>query len=93
MNNQNSFYSLFEKSCNVFNEKLEILFMKFFNVWIESGDHIVNPAQRKISSIALLSLLPTENEIILNNFNVILNQSIESLYEIDDEFLQSTYMF
>eukprot|EP01080_Neovahlkampfia_damariscottae_P000913 gene913-9822_t len=90
LNDRNTFYSFFEKFAKDFNQSPQNLFKKYLEIWLESGDHIVHPIQRKVSSIALLSLLPSNDDFILQNFPLIFNQSIETLYEIDENFLKAT---
>ncbi|KAG8456571.1 hypothetical protein GDO86_002378 [Hymenochirus boettgeri] len=54
-------------------------------MWVDRMDNITQPERRKISALALLSLLPTENSVIKDKFCGIINICVESLHDVMTE--------
>ncbi|EFC41357.1 importin-11 [Naegleria gruberi] len=55
------------------------------DLWISLFDSIVSSFHRKFSTLALLSLYPTNNNELLNRFGKILNISVQVLYDMDKQ--------
>ena len=61
--------------------------MKFIEIWLDQADHIISAFKRKLSALALITLLPTQNNEILAFFPDVINISVQVLYEVEDVLL------
>jgi hypothetical protein len=44
-----------------FNQEMDQLLGNMIEMWVDRMDHITQPERRKLSALALLSLLPSDN--------------------------------
>uniref|UniRef100_A0A8C6JXT3 Importin-11 n=1 Tax=Melopsittacus undulatus TaxID=13146 RepID=A0A8C6JXT3_MELUD len=54
-------------------------------MWVDRMDNITQPERRKLSALALLSLLPSLNTVIQDKFCGIINISVEGLHDVMTE--------
>ncbi|NXJ84659.1 IPO11 protein, partial [Trogon melanurus] len=54
-------------------------------MWVDRMDNITQPERRKLSALALLSLLPSMNSVIQEKFCGIINISVEGLHDVMTE--------
>ncbi|MBN3312396.1 IPO11 protein, partial [Atractosteus spatula] len=61
LQNSNFFSSLLSQMAAEFNQKMDQLLGSLIEMWVDRMDNITQPERRKLSSLALLSLLPSDN--------------------------------
>ncbi|XP_062855531.1 importin-11 [Trichomycterus rosablanca] len=54
-------------------------------MWVDRMDNITQPERRKVSALALLSLLPSDNSVLQDKFCGIINICVESLHDVMTE--------
>ncbi|XP_071587672.1 importin-11 isoform X3 [Heliangelus exortis] len=81
-----SFFSLLlsQVACELGQEMDQIL-GNMIEMWVDRMDNITQPERRKLSALALLSLLPSLNSVIQDKFCGIINVSVEGLHDIMTE--------
>ncbi|XP_030323526.1 importin-11 [Calypte anna] len=81
-----SFFSLLlsQVACELGQEMDQIL-GNMIEMWVDRMDNITQPERRKLSALALLSLLPSLNSVIQDKFCGIINISVEGLHDIMTE--------
>uniref|UniRef100_A0A8D2IW74 Importin-11 n=1 Tax=Varanus komodoensis TaxID=61221 RepID=A0A8D2IW74_VARKO len=81
-----SFFSLFlNQMASEFGQEPEQLLGHMIEMWVDRMDNITQPERRKLSALALLSLLPSDNSIIQDKFCGIVNISVEGLHDVMTE--------
>ncbi|XP_026526316.1 importin-11 [Notechis scutatus] len=85
-----SFFSLLlnQMACE-FNQEPDHLLGHIIEMWIDRMDNITQPERRKLSALALLSLLPTDNSIVQDKFCGIINISVEGLHDVMTEDIET----
>ncbi|NWW12181.1 IPO11 protein, partial [Oreocharis arfaki] len=80
------FFSLLlsQMSCELGQEVDQIL-GNMIEMWVDRMDNITQPERRKLSALALLSLLPSLNSVIQDKFCGIINISVEGLHDVMTE--------
>ncbi|XP_054842546.1 importin-11 isoform X1 [Eublepharis macularius] len=81
-----SFFSLLlnQMACE-FGQEPDMLLGHVIEMWVDRMDNITQPERRKLSALALLSLLPSDNSIIQDKFCGIINVSVEGLHDVMTE--------
>uniref|UniRef100_A0A3B5LG57 Importin-7/11-like TPR repeats domain-containing protein n=1 Tax=Xiphophorus couchianus TaxID=32473 RepID=A0A3B5LG57_9TELE len=64
---------------------MDQLLGSMIEMWVDRMDNITQPERRKLSSLALLSLLPSDNSVIQDKFCGIINISVEALHDVMTE--------
>ncbi|NXB18435.1 IPO11 protein, partial [Rhagologus leucostigma] len=80
------FFSLLlsQMACELGQEVDKIL-GNMIEMWVDRMDNITQPERRKLSALALLSLLPSLNSVIQDKFCGIINISVEGLHDVMTE--------
>uniref|UniRef100_A0A8C8S0D0 Importin-11 n=1 Tax=Pelusios castaneus TaxID=367368 RepID=A0A8C8S0D0_9SAUR len=81
-----SFFSLLlsQMACEC-GQELDQLLGNMIEMWVDRMDNITQPERRKLSALALLSLLPSDNSVIQDKFCGIINISLEGLHDVMTE--------
>ncbi|KAI5086267.1 importin-11 isoform X1 [Silurus meridionalis] len=66
LQNSSFFSSLLTQMAIEFNQEVEQLLGNLVEMWVDRMDNITQPERRKLSSLALLSLLPSDNIILIH---------------------------
>ncbi|XP_058025658.1 importin-11 isoform X2 [Ahaetulla prasina] len=85
-----SFFSLLlnQMACE-FNQEPDHLLGHIIEMWVDRMDNITQPERRKLSALALLSLLPSDNSIVQDKFCGIINISVEGLHDVMTEDIET----
>ncbi|KAM9263124.1 importin-11 isoform 3-T4 [Morus bassanus] len=80
------FFSLLlsQMACEL-GQELDQILGNMIEMWVDRMDNITQPERRKLSALALLSLLPSLNSVIQDKFCGIINISVEGLHDIMTE--------
>uniref|UniRef100_A0A663N3W3 Importin-11 n=1 Tax=Athene cunicularia TaxID=194338 RepID=A0A663N3W3_ATHCN len=80
------FFSLLlnQMACE-FGQELDQILGNVIEMWVDRMDNITQPERRKLSALALLSLLPSLNSVIHDKFCGIINISVEGLHDVMSE--------
>ncbi|XP_020639328.2 importin-11 [Pogona vitticeps] len=80
------FFSLLlnQMACELGQEPNQLL-GHMIEMWVDRMDNITQPERRKLSGLALLSLLPSNNTVIQDKFCGIINISVEGLHDVMTE--------
>ncbi|XP_061874601.1 importin-11 isoform X2 [Colius striatus] len=65
--------------------ELDQILGNMIEMWVDRMDNITQPERRKLSALALLSLLPSLNSVIQDKFCGIINISVEALHDVMTE--------
>uniref|UniRef100_A0A8C4NCP5 Importin-11 n=1 Tax=Eptatretus burgeri TaxID=7764 RepID=A0A8C4NCP5_EPTBU len=63
-------------------QKAEELLGKLIDVWVDKLDNITQPERRKLSALAVASLLPSQSSTMHDRFCSIVNICVEALHDI-----------
>uniref|UniRef100_A0AAQ4P8I1 Importin-11 n=1 Tax=Gasterosteus aculeatus aculeatus TaxID=481459 RepID=A0AAQ4P8I1_GASAC len=85
LQNSSFFSSLLTQMASECSQKMEQLLASVIEMWVDRMDNITQPERRKLSSLALLSLLPSDNSVIQDKFCGIINISVEALHDVMTE--------
>ncbi|NWV32462.1 IPO11 protein, partial [Grantiella picta] len=80
------FFSLLlgQMACEL-GQELDQVLGNMIEMWVDRMDNITQPERRKLSALALLSLLPSLNSVIQDKFCGIINISVEALHDVMTE--------
>ncbi|XP_075383210.1 importin-11 isoform X2 [Mycteria americana] len=80
------FFSLLlsQMACEL-GQELDQILGNLIEMWVDRMDNITQPERRKLSALALLSLLPSLNSVIQDKFCGIINISVEGLHDVMTE--------
>ncbi|KFO88471.1 Importin-11 [Buceros rhinoceros silvestris] len=80
------FFSLLlsQMACEL-GQELDQILGNMIEMWVDRMDNITQPERRKLSALALLSLLPSLNSVIQDKFCGIINISVEGLHDVMTE--------
>uniref|UniRef100_A0A8C8AIR5 Importin-11 n=1 Tax=Otus sunia TaxID=257818 RepID=A0A8C8AIR5_9STRI len=80
------FFSLLlnQMACEL-GQELDQILGNMIEMWVDRMDNITQPERRKLSALALLSLLPSLNSVIQDKFCGIINISVEGLHDVMSE--------
>uniref|UniRef100_A0A8C3CBL6 Importin-11 n=1 Tax=Cairina moschata TaxID=8855 RepID=A0A8C3CBL6_CAIMO len=81
-----SFFSLLlnQMACEL-GQELDQILGNIIEMWVDRMDNITQPERRKLSALALLSLLPSLNGVIQDKFCGIIHVTLEGLYDVMTE--------
>ncbi|XP_003925854.1 importin-11 isoform X2 [Saimiri boliviensis] len=85
LQNTSYFSSLLNEMAHKFNQEMDQLLGNMIEMWVDRMDNITQPERRKLSALALLSLLPSDNSVIQDKFCGIINISVEGLHDVMTE--------
>ncbi|XP_032260246.1 importin-11 isoform X3 [Phoca vitulina] len=85
LQNTSFFSSLLNEMARKFNQEMDQLLGNMIEMWVDRMDNITQPERRKLSALALLSLLPSDNSVIQDKFCGIINISVEGLHDVMTE--------
>lgn len=85
LQNSGFFTLLLTQMAAEFNQEADQLLGSMIEMWVDRMDNITQPERRKLSALALLSLLPSENGVIQDKFCGIVNISVEALHDVMTE--------
>lgn len=85
LQNSSFFSSLLTQMAAEFHQEMDQLLGGVIEMWVDRMDNITQPERRKLSSLALLSLLPSENSVIQDKFCGIINICVEALHDVMTE--------
>ncbi|KAI4884138.1 hypothetical protein NFI96_029098, partial [Prochilodus magdalenae] len=74
-----------EESGEEMGHSMDQLLGSLIEMWVDRMDNITQPERRKLSSLALLSLLPSDNSVIQDKFCGIINICVEALHDVMTE--------
>ncbi|XP_008934683.1 PREDICTED: importin-11, partial [Merops nubicus] len=80
------FFSLLlnQMACE-FGQEVDQILGNMIEMWVDRMDNITQPERRKLSALALLSLLPSLNSTIQDKFCGIINIAVEVLHDVMTE--------
>ncbi|XP_061784173.1 importin-11 isoform X2 [Nerophis lumbriciformis] len=85
LQNSSFFSSLLTQMASECGQEIDQLLCNVIEMWVDRMDNITQPERRKLSSLALLSLLPADNGVIQEKFCGIINICVESLHDVMTE--------
>ncbi|XP_049624792.1 LOW QUALITY PROTEIN: importin-11 [Suncus etruscus] len=85
LQNTSFFSSLLNEMAHKFNQEMDQLLGNVIEMWVDRMDNITQPERRKLSALALLSLLPSDNSVIQDKFCGIINIAVEGLHDVMTE--------
>lgn len=85
LQNTSFFSSLLNEMAHKFNQEMDQLLGNVIEMWVDRMDNITQPERRKLSALALLSLLPSDNSVIQDKFCGIINIAVEALHDVMTE--------
>uniref|UniRef100_A0A8D3CE87 Importin-11 n=1 Tax=Scophthalmus maximus TaxID=52904 RepID=A0A8D3CE87_SCOMX len=85
LQNSSFFSSLLTQMASECSQEVDQLLGSVIEMWVDRMDNITQPERRKLSSLALLSLLPSDNSVIQDKFCGIINISVEALHDVMTE--------
>ncbi|KAM6965632.1 importin-11 [Aplochiton taeniatus] len=85
LQNSSFFSSLLTQMAADCNQEMDQLLGSVIEMWVDRMDNITQPERRKLSSLALLSLLPSDNSVIQDKFCGIVNICVEALHDVMTE--------
>ncbi|XP_063043759.1 importin-11 [Engraulis encrasicolus] len=85
LQNSSFFSALLQQMAQEFQQEMDQLLGSVIEMWVDRMDNITQPERRKLSSLALLSLLPSDNSVIQDKFCGIINICVEALHDVMTE--------
>nr|KAF6355035.1 importin 11 [Myotis myotis] len=85
LQNTSFFSSLLTVMAHKCNQEMDQLLGNMIEMWVDRMDNITQPERRKLSALALLSLLPSDNSVIQDKFCGIINIAVEGLHDVMTE--------
>ncbi|XP_068614085.1 importin-11-like [Brachionichthys hirsutus] len=85
LQNSTFFSSLLSQMASECSQEMDQLLGSVIEMWVDRMDNITQPERRKLSSLALLSLLPSDNSVIQDKFCGIINICVEALHDVMTE--------
>lgn len=85
LQNSSFFSSFLTQMASECSQEMEQLLGSLIEMWVDRMDSITQPERRKLSSLALLSLLPSDNGVIQDKFCGIINITVEALHDVMTE--------
>lgn len=85
LQNSSFFSSFLTQMASECNQEMDQLLGSLIEMWVDRMDSITQPERRKLSSLALLSLLPSDNGVIQDKFCGIINITVEALHDVMTE--------
>uniref|UniRef100_A0A672V8B2 Importin-11 n=1 Tax=Strigops habroptila TaxID=2489341 RepID=A0A672V8B2_STRHB len=85
LQNARFFSLLLSEMARELGEESDQILGNMIEMWVDRMDNITQPERRKLSALALLSLLPSLNSVIQDKFCGIINISVEGLHDVMTE--------
>ncbi|KAM4808983.1 importin-11 [Rhinophrynus dorsalis] len=85
LQNASCFSSLLYQISQECNCEVDQILGSLIEMWVDRMDNITQPERRKLSALALLSLLPSASNVIQDKFCGIVNICVESLHDVMTE--------
>uniref|UniRef100_A0A3Q3VMA8 Importin-11 n=1 Tax=Mola mola TaxID=94237 RepID=A0A3Q3VMA8_MOLML len=85
LQNSSFFSSLLTQMASECSQEMDQLLGCVIEMWVDRMDNITQPERRKLSSLALLSLLPSDNSVIQDKFCGIISICVEALHDVMTE--------
>uniref|UniRef100_A0AAQ5Z7C5 Importin-11 n=1 Tax=Amphiprion ocellaris TaxID=80972 RepID=A0AAQ5Z7C5_AMPOC len=85
LQNSSFFSTLLTQMASECSQEMDLLLGSVIEMWVDRMDNITQPERRKLSSLALLSLLPSDNSVIQDKFCGIINICVEALHDVMTE--------
>lgn len=85
LQNSSFFSSFLTQMASECSQEMGQLLGSLIEMWVDRMDSITQPERRKLSSLALLSLLPSDNGVIQDKFCGIINITVEALHDVMTE--------
>ncbi|KAM6364377.1 importin-11-like [Pluvialis apricaria] len=85
LQNANFFSLVLSQMACELGQELDQILGNMIEMWVDWMDNITQPERRKLSALALLSLLPSLNSVIQEKFCAIINISVEGLHDVMSE--------
>ncbi|XP_042190947.1 importin-11 isoform X2 [Callorhinchus milii] len=82
LQNAGFFSTLLSQIALEVNQEMDQLIGSMIEMWVDRMDNITQPERRKLSALALLSLLPSVNSVIQDKFCGIINICVEALHDV-----------
>uniref|UniRef100_A0A4W3JSJ0 Importin-11 n=1 Tax=Callorhinchus milii TaxID=7868 RepID=A0A4W3JSJ0_CALMI len=83
LQNAGFFSTLLSQIALEVNQEMDQLIGSMIEMWVDRMDNITQPERRKLSALALLSLLPSVNSVIQDKFCGIINILMVCVYVVD----------
>ncbi|KAM5193189.1 importin-11 isoform 1-T2 [Mantella aurantiaca] len=85
LQNKNCFSSLLNQMSQECNQEANLVLGNVIEMWVDRMDNITQPERRKLSALAVISLLPSADSVIQDKFCAIINICVESLHDVMTE--------
>ncbi|XP_066514944.1 importin-11 [Hoplias malabaricus] len=85
LQNSSFFTELLYQISQEIHQEVQCVLGTLIEMWVDRMDNITQPERRKLSSLALLSLLPSPDSVIQEKFCGIINICVESLHDVMTE--------
>ncbi|KAJ7993623.1 hypothetical protein DPEC_G00256550 [Dallia pectoralis] len=85
LQNASFFSALLTQMASEYQQEVGQLLGVVIEMWVDRMDNITQPERRKLSSLALLSLLPSDNSVVQEKFCGIINICVEALHDVMTE--------
>uniref|UniRef100_A0A3B4AHG4 Importin-11 n=1 Tax=Periophthalmus magnuspinnatus TaxID=409849 RepID=A0A3B4AHG4_9GOBI len=85
LQNSSFFSSFLTQMASECSQEMEQLLGALIEMWVDRMDSITQPERRKLSSLALLSLLPSDTGVVQDKFCGIINITVEALHDVMTE--------
>ncbi|XP_057269549.1 importin-11 [Pezoporus wallicus] len=85
LQNARFFSLLLSEMAHELGQESDQILGNMIEMWVDRMDNITQPERRKLSALALLSLLPSLNTVIQDKFCGIINISVEGLHDVMTE--------
>ncbi|XP_040196349.1 importin-11 [Rana temporaria] len=85
LQNKICFSSLLNQMSQECNQEANIVLGNAIEMWVDRMDNITQPERRKLSALAVISLLPSVDSVVQDKFCAIINICVESLHDVMTE--------
>lgn len=85
LQNKNCFSSLLNQMSQECNQEANLVLGNVIEMWVDRMDNITQPERRKLSALAVISLLPSVDSVVQDKFCAIINICVESLHDVMTE--------
>ncbi|XP_072272468.1 importin-11 [Pyxicephalus adspersus] len=85
LQNKNCFFTLLNQMSLECSQEPNQVLGNMFEMWVDRMDNITQPERRKLSALAVISLLPSTDSVLQDKFCAIINICVESLHDLMTE--------
>lgn len=82
LQNQEFFWNFMEKVGTESHTQMDSLLRSFLTAWIETIDSMTQPERRKLSALAMASLITVNNNVVLQMFGSIISICVQVLHDV-----------